>query len=55
MIKVVQFTGNATELGQWHHLVAVYDGSYISLYYNGVRVNHIKACMAPSCGKIVYP
>lgn len=32
-------TGGSSELNTWHHLVAVWDGSIATLYYNGANTN----------------
>ena len=41
--------------GMWIHVVAVYNGTHISLYINGEVVSADIACESPPCGDISYP
>ncbi|KAJ1478314.1 hypothetical protein T484DRAFT_1818061 [Baffinella frigidus] len=41
--------------GAWNHLVALYDGTNLTMYHNGVKLLEKPACENPPCGNIIYP
>ena len=51
----VAFLANNISTGSWNHLVALYDGKYIALVYNGKEMRRMPVCPFLNCGKIIYP